>query len=219
MSLVNVYEMLNIKKPKRSALDLPAQLRCIIVSPSGGGKSQLVVNLLDEICDDYDQVIFVVKTPNEPLYSALREKVNNPEWLRFVEEMPDMTDISPRSLIILDDQILEKNTVRTKSNYQNNMKLFTFGRKINATVKEPTGTSCFYLTQNYSDVPQQIKKNSNVVMFKNPQASDLMVLKRDLELGPSKERAKEIFAYSKRDWIVVDKEEPANSEKRMFIFA
>lgn len=218
MSIVNCYEFLGMKPIKRNSLDLPSQMRMIIVSPSGGGKSQLVINMIDEIEKDFDQVIFVCVTINEPLYEALREKINNNDFLQFRTEMPDLEEIPPKSLLVLDDQVLQRDTKRTQSNYQNNLKLFVYGRKQNASKEHPVGTPCIYLTQNYSEIPQMIKKNSNVVIFKNVQASDLLCLKRDLELG-SKEQAKAIFDLAKKDWVCIDKEEPVESKKRMFIFA
>ena len=216
MSMVNVYEMLGCKAPKRNALDLPSTFRMAMISPSGGGKSSTLINMIDEIEADFDHVIFVVKTKEEPLYKELRDHLNNPEWLQFVDETPPVEQIPPKTLIVLDDQILDKGR---HSNYANNLKLFVYGRKANATKKDPAGASVVFLSQNYGEIDQTIKKNLNVIMFHNPQASDLLMLKRDLELG-SKERAKAIFDLSKQKgrWVCVDKEEAVDSPKRLFIF-
>lgn len=215
-SFTDVYQMLGCTKIKRNNLNLPSSFRWVVCAPSGGKKTQFVLNVLDELESDFDHILFVVKTPDEPLYQELRNYLNNPDFLRFSQTTPDLETIPPRTCIVLDDQINESKSSRVQSNYENNMKLFVYGRKLHMDKQNPIGTSIFYLTQSYGDVPMLIRKNANIVSFRNPQASDLKILKGDLELGDSATR---IFEMSKREscFVTVDRDQPVGSKERMFV--
>ena len=135
MTSVNFYESNGIKKPKVNAYGWDKPFRMLMYAPSGVGKNDHLINLIDELQDDFDKVIFIVKTPDEDFYKIIREKYD-PEYFQIVGETPDAKELDGRTLLVLDDQVAEKGR---HSNASNNKDNFMFGRKM--------GTSVVFLTQ------------------------------------------------------------------------
>lgn len=81
--------------------------RAIVLSPSGGGKSNLIVSLIADSPGIYGHIHLIAKSPNQPLYNFLRDKlgglisiypVNEPPSLESIKVIPD----TPQ-LVIIDD--------------------------------------------------------------------------------------------------------------------
>ncbi len=105
--MVNIYKSIGLKAPKTNVYGLELPFRLCIYAPSGTGKNILLMNLIDELQDDFDKVIFVTKTENEPIYSWIKEKLD-PEYFEFVTDTPEPDELDDKTLLVLDDQILEK---------------------------------------------------------------------------------------------------------------
>lgn len=120
--IVNYYDKIpknyiNSKFGINKKLDIEKIFRMIILSPSGGGKSNLIVSLIADSPNIYGMIHLIAKSPDQPLYNFLRDKlgslikiypVNEPPSLESIKVIPD----TPQLVIIDDysnDSKLQKN--------------------------------------------------------------------------------------------------------------
>lgn len=133
------------------------QLRSLIVGPSGGGKTQLVICLLiNKNGLRFDNIYLYSKTLNQPKYVFLK-KVLEPLPIGFFT-FNDSTDfipleqVKPRSIIIIDDLICADQTLMKE--------YFTQGRHWNLDI--------MYIIQSYAHIPKHtIREQANqLTLFK-----------------------------------------------------
>ena len=146
----------------------------MIIDPSGSGKTNYLLNLIQKDNNIIDKIYLYAKDLEEPKYKFLidkREKAgikfdNDPN--AFIEYSNSMDDILPniedynkkrkrKILIVFDDRISH---VMSDKNAQNVLKdLFIRCRKLNISL-------CF-LTQSYFSVPKDVRINcTQYILFK-----------------------------------------------------
>lgn len=156
------------KTPTRNKCELAMQwpFRCLIAGASSRGKTNLVLNIIMKQLI-FDKLYLYFKDESEDKYeflisyfTALEKKYNDEngtdekiiEWSTNPNDIVayDDLDKEKQNLIVMDDMVLDKNQ-------EKNVKLFTMGRKRNA--------STIYQTQNLFATPQNIRKNCDYIIL------------------------------------------------------
>jgi hypothetical protein len=155
---------------------LPNSIRCIIAGPSGCGKTNLLVNLISTPGYlKYDRMYVYSKSLNQDNYIFLQQ------WAREINDLAkqvksgsgtfsegtssdiltfhdtaedivpvDKLDPKQTTVLVFDDVMLESQKLIES--------YFARGRH--------NGANCFYLTQNYFKIPNQvIRENANIIIL------------------------------------------------------
>ena len=140
---------------KHSTL-LPNNVRCIICGPSGVGKTNVIINLLESPNGlRFENIYIYSRSLFQPKYLYLKEIVSGIKGMGFYlfsssDEVIPIEDVKPNSVFIFDDVICDK---------QHNMRAyFCMGRH--------KGVDLFYLTQSYAHIPKHlIRENANLIVL------------------------------------------------------
>jgi hypothetical protein len=142
--------------------------RGVIVGASGSGKTNTLINLLQNMKDTFMEVILCLPSNDEPLYNYLADvlqdrlkiytgsieltKKKTKPNVPLISEVAEVDDKGyiPK-LIIFDDLCLEENQ-------QDICEYYIRGRKKNI--------SCMYLTQSFYKCPKTIRMNASYVLLK-----------------------------------------------------
>jgi hypothetical protein len=166
-SLINFYELEDVKvlkqqfhNPNYENHKINLCFRMLIVSYSGGGKSNILLNLLKQFDSTFNKILLVCKNDDEPLYNFLKTKIDD-DCLEIIEGIEKFNIINfntkykktEQVLVIFDDMINEKDQTQIK-------KLYTNGRKLAG------GICMVYLAQSYYGVPSFIRTNTTHIIIK-----------------------------------------------------
>jgi hypothetical protein len=170
--MVNYYEHKDIKKyvtkyhnPKFKDHQIEIPARIGIISPSGGGKSQWILNFKAKSSDTFGHIIVIYKS-SEPLYEFLRDKIGikNITFYTKLTDLPNFNDLNmgkKQVLMSFDDQVAER--VQTKI--------------------EEYFSMC-YLSQNFFQIPTLIRRQFNyVIILKLSGAKDMKAIINNYSLG------------------------------------
>lgn len=159
--------------------------RMVIVAPSGSGKSNFILNLLEKFSKGkgtFNSIHLICRSKCEPLYEYLEDRTKKKvKILEGVESIPDINsfDKDLQHLVIFDDLVMEKNQ-------QKITEFYIRGRK--------KGISICYLSQSFYKVPKTIRSNCNYfVILKLSGKRDLNLIMSEFELGIGKEELIEIY--------------------------
>jgi hypothetical protein len=159
--------------------------RMVIVAPSGSGKSNFVLNLLEKFSKGkgtFNSIHLICRSKCEPLYEYLEDRTKKKvKILEGVESIPDINsfDKDLQHLVVFDDLVLEKNQ-------QKITEFYIRGRK--------KGISICYLSQSFYKVPKTIRSNCNYfVILKLSGKRDLNLIMSEFELGIDKDELMEIY--------------------------
>ena len=159
--------------------------RMIVVAPSGSGKSNFVLNLIEKFSKGkgtFNSIHLICRSKCEPLYEYLEEKTKKKiKILEGVNEIPDINtfDKDQQHLMIFDDLVLEKNQSKM-------MEMYIRGRK--------KGISIVYLSQSFYRIPKTIRSNCNYfVILKLSGKRDLNLIMSEFELGVDKDELLKIY--------------------------
>ena len=165
--------------------------RMVIVAPSGSGKSNFVLNLLEKFSKGkgtFNSIHLICRSKCEPLYEYLEDRTKKKvKILEGVESIPDINsfDKDLQHLVIFDDLVLEKNQ-------QKITEFYIRGRK--------KGISICYLSQSFYKVPKTIRSNCNYfVILKLSGKRDLNLIMSEFELGIDKDELMEIYEDATRE--------------------
>lgn len=216
MDISNVDELVNEyvpKTPARNKNPLAPQwpARVIIVAPSGGGKTTILVNLVTKYLE-FDRIYIYVKDLSEDKYQfmigyieALQRKYNeeNDTDKQFIwysdraEDIIKVNDLDPeyQNLVIIDDAVLDKTANSAAA------ELFIRGRKRNATI--------IYQTQSFFSMPKTIRLNANyLILMSAGSASEMRELAKTYATDLTYDEFKKLYrectntAYG---FMVIDK--------------
>lgn len=171
MSLVNFYSIIKPKKQKNPNFDqhgIEMPFRALIACASGGGKSNLVLNILYEMNQTFHKIIIVSKAA-EPLYDHLSKVLRNVQvyydgQVPEIEKMPE----GQYALMVFDDMVLSPNNKIGE--------MFIRGRKI--------GYSSIYITQSFFGTPKIVRQNINYCWLGRGMARrDLRMILSEFALG------------------------------------
>ncbi len=162
--------------------------RCIVMGPSGTGKTNVLLNILltEKTKMDYEKVLLVAKNTTEPKYEMLIKKFRKIEaklsklaktdiQILYVynklEDVPSLESLNPEEqhIVIFDDFIAEKDQSVV-------VDYFIRSRKFNCTL--------FYLSQSFFSIPKDIRINADYcILFKVVHAGDLRRIHGDMVRG------------------------------------
>jgi hypothetical protein len=165
---VDMYKMMGLKGMKRNKYGMAEQWRICIVANSGGKKTQLAFNLVDEL-PEVEHLSVVAKNLQAPILEWAREKLD-PDFIDISDVTLSPTEYEPGTCIILDDQVNEKPSTKKKpSNYQANQDIFIFGRQ--------TPVYPIYTTQFWTKVNDKIQRLCTTIIANRIDAKDKKALK------------------------------------------
>tara|TARA_R110001592_G_scaffold2489_4_gene14641 strand:+ start:1104 stop:1787 length:684 start_codon:yes stop_codon:yes gene_type:complete len=183
--------------------------RMIVCAPSGSGKSNFLLNLIEKYSKGkgtFHSVHLICRSKCEPLYEYLEDKTKKKiKILEGVKEIPDINkfDKEQNHLVIFDDLVLEKD--QSKIN-----EFYIRGRK--------KGVSICYLSQSFYKVPKVIRSNCNYfVILKLSGKRDLNLIMSEFELGIDKQELLEIYedaTKEKFNILLIDVEAEKNQKFR-----
>lgn len=208
----NFYEIIPKEKKLRNPgypylqLDIPFQM--LIVAPTGQGKTNIILNIIEKTsCNGgtFTKVVICCKTRDEPLYNFLSDKV--PE-VEFYEEgqVPDLKEFQgePCSLIVFDDLVLMKDQSKINEH-------FIRGRKLHISV--------IYLTQSYFKTPKTIRINCRYIIIKKLSSKkDLKLLLSEYDLGIGLDEILQLYNNATQDFtsfLLIDTK--TNTFKKNFL--
>ena len=159
--------------------------RMVIVAPSGTGKSNFVLNLIEKYSKGkgtFNTITLICRSKCEPLYEYLEDRTKKKVVIEEgVENIPDINkfDKDLQHLVIFDDLVMEKDQRKITEFYIR-------GRK--------KGISICYLSQSFYKVPKTIRSNCNYfVILKLSGKRDLNLIMSEFELGIDKKELLEIY--------------------------
>ena len=189
--LINFYELDDVKQFKRSyhnpnfdIHNITIPFRMLIISYSGGGKTNFLMNLLFKFSDTFNHILLITRNKSEQLYEYLESKLGKDELTvhEGLDEFRKMKldqvykDKAKQSLIIFDDMVQERDQTPIEE-------LWLRGRKLGGSV------SCIYLSQSYFETPKFLRSNSNYIVLKKLNGvRDIKLILSDYGLGATREQ-------------------------------
>lgn len=174
--------------------------RAVLCAASGGGKTNLALEILHRMKGTFNLVVLCCKDPSEPLYAYLQTKLP-PENLHVyadgkVPAIKEYEDEEGQSLIIFDDLVIEPKQTMMKE-------WFIRGRKVGKG-----GFSMMYLTQSFFGVPKAIRLQCNLLILKKlTDTRDLKLILSTFSLGMNFEELLTLYKYCTQtpsDFLLVD---------------
>lgn len=210
--IINMYDKIpkhllnNVENPNYKLHKLNIPFRMCVVAPSGSGKTNFIVNLIEKFSKGegtFANIYIITKNKDEPLYNFLIEKSDRiiiNEGLHNIPKLDDF-DKNYNHLVVFDDLVLEKNLNSIVDYYIR-------CRKMNVSV-------CF-ISQSFYKIPKIIRSNCNyMVILKMSGQRDVNMILSEFGLGVTKEQLMNIYKYAtneKLSPLIVDLE--ANENER-----
>ena len=195
--IVNFYEHKEVQKlitkyhnPNFEYHQIKVPFRAGIIASSGGGKTQLLLNLISKLNDTLGHIHVVYKA-SEPLYEFLAKSIGdkNITFYTKLADLPlpnDFPHKDKQQMVVFDDCVNDKNQ-------QSIMELFIRGRKIGKSI------SMVYLSQSFFKIPKIIRQQFNYLfLLKLSSARDLNLILSDFSLGVDKNKLVSIQTSNKR---------------------
>ncbi len=165
--------------------------RGLICTASGGGKTNLLMNILYQMSDTYWKIIIITKE-EEPLYNMLKTRLKDRVEIYYNGEIPELVPLkaSESGIVIFDDMVLSQ----TKKIGE----IFIRCRKLEY--------AAIFISQNYFGVNPIIRRQCNYIWLgKGILDRDLKLILTDYSIKIPKEKL--IYLYNK-----------ITSKKMMFMF-
>jgi hypothetical protein len=195
MSLINFYEGIKIDKVinpyyDKHGIEIPA--RIIFAAPSGAGKSNGALNLIYLFNKTFHEIIYCIKSADEPLVQMLEAKLQNVQIFEGgdVPPLSSFTTTDPQTkrlkrkdkkqrLIIFDDLLFDKQANRIIQDY------YIRARKV--------GITMIYISQSFFQIPKPIRDNSQYfILGRNLLRKDLRAI---LQVFPTEMNLDEFGSY------------------------
>jgi len=164
------------------------------IGGTGAGKTNGLIDYLNRNDECfYKIIIFTASTSDEPLYNALQSSIPETEIYTDINDLPSLTSFpdeenEQEKLIVFDDFInLKPKELKKIQEYA------TAGRK--------KGFTCFFLSQNYVQIPKNISRNTHYfIIFKlNDNVSINNIIKNHNIDDTDKETIKNAYNYATND--------------------
>ena len=211
--MINFYTHKDIQKhlpkshnPHFEEHQIPLPARIGIIGNSGSRKSSTLLNFIAKANDTFSHIYICAKTPDEPLYKFLQEKVKKDiTFFSRLSELPlpkDLERHGENTLLVIDDMCNEKNQ-EVVNEY------FIFGRKL--------GITSVYISQSYFKIPKTTRLQFSILMLlKLSSMRDLNMVMADYNLGLHKDEMKSIYKDATKnsgDFLKIDVNTPENNKR------
>ena len=185
-------------------ISLPARIG--IIGNSGSKKSSTLLNFIAKANDTFSHIYICAKTPDEPLYKFLQEKVKKDiTFFSKLSELPlpkELQRHGENTLLVIDDMCNEKNQ-EVINEY------FIFGRKL--------GITPVYISQSYFKIPKTTRLQfSTLMLLKLSSMRDLNMVMGDYNLDLTKDEVKAIYKDATQrsgDFLKIDVNTPDNNRR------
>jgi len=162
--MINFYNTLELPEKDNPHYDehkMKVIFRGLICTASGGGKTNLLMNILYSMNNTFYQIIIVTKE-QEPLYDMLQERLKDRVSIHYDGKIPPLPPLSEREagIIIFDDMVLTQSKEIGE--------IFIRCRKQHY--------SAIFISQSYFGVKKLIRQNVNYIWLGRG------LLERDLKL-------------------------------------
>lgn len=169
--IINFYELPEVEKHKIEYINpnynfktmpLKHPLRMVLCGASGSGKSNILLNILEQMNDTFEKIIIFTQDKDEQLYNYLEEALL-PDSFEIFEGIESVlnynfSELDPKQhLIIFDDMCIE-----SEKKQEPIKQLFIRGRKM----AHKHGISLIYLTQSYFQTPPIIRKQMTQLILR-----------------------------------------------------
>lgn len=205
--IVNLYEKIpkelldEAENPNFHLHKFKLPFRMCIVAPSGSGKTNFLVNLIQIFSSGakgtFSTITIITRNKDEPLYKWLTAKCDQiiiKEGLTYTPPL-DKFDKDLNHLVVWDDLVLSKDLSMVENYYIR-------ARKFNV--------SCIFISQSYFKIPKIIRNNcSYMVLLKLSGQREVNVILSEFGLGITKEELLELYQYAtaeKFSPLVIDME-------------
>jgi hypothetical protein len=192
----NLYEQIpqdflpNIHNPNKHLHKFSLPFRACIVAPSGSGKTNFLLNMLEKFCQGagtFASITIITRNKDEPLYNWLEKECDQIEIKEGLSSLPqlDKFDKEVNHLVVLDDLVLEKDLSRVEQYYIR-------CRKKNVSI--------IFISQKYHKIPQIIRGNcSYMILLKIGGKREINLILSDYGLGVSKEQLFNMYNYATQE--------------------
>lgn len=172
------------------------------IGGTGAGKTNALIDFLNRADETfYKIIIFTGSTADEPLYNALCQSLPETEIYTDINELPSLNDFDDdeneqEKIIVFDDFInLKSKEMKKIQEYA------TGGRK--------KGFTCFFLAQNYVQIPKNIARNTHYfIIFRLNDNTSINNIMRNHNIDDiDKETLKDAYDYStnqKGNFFMID---------------
>ncbi len=162
--MINFYNTLELPEKENPHFDehhLKVIFRGLICTASGGGKTNLLMNILYAMNNTFYQIIIITKE-QEPLYDMLQERLGNRVQIHYDGKIPELPSLSDTEagIVIFDDMVLTQSKAIGE--------IFIRCRKQHY--------SAIFISQSYFGVNKLIRQNVNYIWLGRG------LLERDLKL-------------------------------------
>lgn len=184
--MINFYKTIKNSQSHNPNYDrhhLKLPFRGIVCTASGGGKSNLVMNILLELDQTLHKVIVCTKA-EEPLYSAMKKRLKDSVDIYYLangDSMPNIAKMNPgeNGMIIYDDLVLDQD--------KSIGEMYIRGRKL--------GYSSIFISQSFFGVNKIIRQNSNYVWLgRGISKRDLRMILSEYALNMTKKELEDLYA-------------------------
>jgi hypothetical protein len=212
--IVNFYEKIpkhfidQVENPNFNIHKLKIPMRMCVVAPSGSGKTNFLVNLIEMFSrgeGTFQTITIITRNKDEPLYrwlQTLSDSIIVKEGLSSSPQL-DKFDKQYNHLVVWDDLVLSKDLTNVE-NY------FIRARKLNVSV--------IFLSQSFFRIPKIIRNNcSYMVLLKLSGNREVNVILSEFGLGVTKEQLIKIYEFAtaeKLQPLLIDLEAPPSERFR-----
>ena len=205
--IVNMYERIpkifldNVENPNFHLHHLKIPFRMCVVAPSGSGKTNFLINLLNLFSQGngtFSSIHIITRNKDEPLYkwiTSVCDQIIIKEGLQYTPKLDDY-DKDRNHLVVWDDLVLSKDLSMVENYYIR-------ARKLNVSV--------IFISQSYFKIPKIIRNNCNyMIILKLSGNREVNVILSEFGLGVSKEELLKIYEYctaEKFSPLVIDMDE------------
>ena len=210
----NLYEKIpkelldKVENPNFNLHHLKVPFRMCIISPSGGGKTNFLVNLLSIMSSGkgtFASIYIITRNADEPLYKWIQTKSDQIIISEGLSKTPplDKFDKELNHLVVWDDLVLAKDLSMVENYYIR-------ARKLNVSV--------IFISQSYFKIPKIIRNNcSYMILLKLSGNREVSLIMSEFGLGVTKEQLIALYEYatsSKFSPLLIDMEADKDSRFR-----
>jgi hypothetical protein len=210
----NLYEKIpkelldKVENPNFNLHHLKVPFRMCIISPSGGGKTNFLVNLLSIMSSGkgtFASIYIITRNADEPLYKWIQTKSDQIIISEGLSKTPplDKFDKELNHLVVWDDLVLAKDLSMVENYYIR-------ARKLNVSV--------IFISQSYFKIPKIIRNNcSYMILLKLSGNREVSLILSEFGLGVTKEQLIALYEYatsSKFSPLLIDMEADKDSRFR-----